>query len=431
MLKAYAQYISASEDTYQRFSPWIRFIAIAGITVHILLHFSNKVLGESEPSILRFTAIGLLSLYFLGHRLDKRNFTEILKRNFLLALIITGPLFLLAGYFLELTQAYPKETILMRRAFEFIAVLGAVLLASTDILIAGILAFCVLAPVAILAITFLAIDPTEINLIWILTATIYISIYLAIIIIARRQNDETRAREIASTAIGSSIAHELRTPLLSIAARAAHLNQLILQSPQIQIDNLTDKKKALNVAELPSAILDEAESASTLIDIFLVSNSVLKIPRNELESFNLDEAIREAIDRFPYKSRVDRSIVEYSTTGSNPIRGSKLILIHVFFNLLKNSFNHLGITEEPSISITVTEAANEFLVSFSDNGSGIPAETIPKIFAPDFSTSTFGSGIGLNFCRDSLATYFGGTISCTSEIGEFTRMDIVLPRDNG
>jgi signal transduction histidine kinase len=62
----------------------------------------------------------------------------------------------------------------------------------------------------------------------------------------------------------------------------------------------------------------------------------------------------------------------------------------------------------------------------SDDGSGIPADLLPRIFEPRFSTTTSGSGLGLAIVR-RLVEGWGGTIDVESEVGRGTRVTIQVP----
>ena len=62
-----------------------------------------------------------------------------------------------------------------------------------------------------------------------------------------------------------------------------------------------------------------------------------------------------------------------------------------------------------------------------DNGAGIPAGVLPRIFEPHFSTRTTGSGLGLAVSRRMIEAW-GGEIAITSEEGKGTRVLIVLVR---
>jgi signal transduction histidine kinase len=65
-----------------------------------------------------------------------------------------------------------------------------------------------------------------------------------------------------------------------------------------------------------------------------------------------------------------------------------------------------------------------------DTGSGIPAQEIPRIFDPFYSTKERGTGLGLAFALQVVQEH-GGTIRCESQVGRGTSFTIRLPAAPG
>ncbi|MGH6960100.1 MAG: sensor histidine kinase [Dongiaceae bacterium] len=81
------------------------------------------------------------------------------------------------------------------------------------------------------------------------------------------------------------------------------------------------------------------------------------------------------------------------------------------------------------LTITLrTETAGPFVrLSVVDNGPGIPADRLPRIFEPLFTTKSFGVGLGLPTVRQIVEQH-GGTIEATSAVDEGATLAICLPR---
>jgi signal transduction histidine kinase len=90
----------------------------------------------------------------------------------------------------------------------------------------------------------------------------------------------------------------------------------------------------------------------------------------------------------------------------------------VVVNLLENARN----AGAAVVRVTVGPA----LIRVEDDGAGIPAELLPRVFEPRFSTTTSGSGLGLAIVR-RLVESWGGRIEVESESGRGTVVTVQLP----
>ena len=68
-------------------------------------------------------------------------------------------------------------------------------------------------------------------------------------------------------------------------------------------------------------------------------------------------------------------------------------MTQVFTNLLKNAVE--AMTGKGEITFDLFDSADQFTISISDNGSGIQAENMDKLFTPFFTTKGLGKGTGL------------------------------------
>ena len=82
----------------------------------------------------------------------------------------------------------------------------------------------------------------------------------------------------------------------------------------------------------------------------------------------------------------------------------------------------------PTLSLATAREDDRIEVRIRDNGNGIPAEVVDKIFNPFFTTKPTdqGTGLGLALSNDIVREH-GGTIRVTSEPGEYTEMIVELP----
>ena len=98
--------------------------------------------------------------------------------------------------------------------------------------------------------------------------------------------------------------------------------------------------------------------------------------------------------------------------------------------VLLNLFENARLANARAVTATVCDAHAEdgapaVQISVTDDGTGIAANVLPRIFEPHFSTRTSGSGLGLAItCR--LVESWGGAVTIESEEGKGTCVRVVL-----
>jgi signal transduction histidine kinase len=106
-------------------------------------------------------------------------------------------------------------------------------------------------------------------------------------------------------------------------------------------------------------------------------------------------------------------------------------LVQIFLNLLLNAAHALAGKSRDAAEITVTvgtDAQGRAIIDISDNGAGIQAADLPRLFDPFFTTRTPGEGLGLGLsvCHQ-IATSLGGRIEVESQVGEGSTFRVLLP----
>jgi two-component system, NtrC family, sensor kinase len=125
-------------------------------------------------------------------------------------------------------------------------------------------------------------------------------------------------------------------------------------------------------------------------------------------------------------------VKQYNNPGR--VRGHAGQINQVFMNLLTNAAQALSQREEARITIETKGGISVgeqdgVEVKISDNGQGIPAEVLPRIWDPFFTTKDVGEGTGLGLSIvHELVERHGGTIECETKLGEGTTFTVRLPR---
>jgi two-component system CAI-1 autoinducer sensor kinase/phosphatase CqsS len=255
-------------------------------------------------------------------------------------------------------------------------------------------------------------------------------------VLTNRNADYTNSQKLkAASAIGAYIAHELRTPLASIGtiARANHrfVDALCAGYAKAVGAGIHEESIPLSkVKELSTSLImmqEEVQYSNTIIDMLLL-NTKEEVARGYSELFTASDAIAEAIRRFPFGNSHERSRVSMDIEHDFSIRGSRLLVIHTLFNLLKNGVYYMQRT--PSGKVTVRTRRDKRLncIEIIDTGPGIPSAIRKRIFDRFFTTTEAGqgAGIGLSFCK-MVMEGIGGEIVCDSKEGEYTTFRLLFP----
>lgn len=240
-------------------------------------------------------------------------------------------------------------------------------------------------------------------------------------------------------AAASNIAHELRTPLLGIKSGVTGLQRympVLFQAYQLAKENnlKVETIRAVHFDSMMavlSRIQAEVESSNTTIDILLMNATLTKSSQVTLVWCSMAKCVDSALDRYPFSSNEERKRIAWDGSNDFEFLGSDTLMIHVYFNFLKNALHAIARAQKGQIEIWLVPGARFNEVHFKDTGSGISALVLPQIFTrfyswSDSSEGEVGTGVGLAFCR-SVVDSFGGNVNCRSILGEFTEFVIMLP----
>lgn len=213
--------------------------------------------------------------------------------------------------------------------------------------------------------------------------------------------------------LAASIAHEVNNPLEAIK------NSLYLLSTG---KSLEQNSRFLDVAR------KETERVSHII------RQMLGFARRsgEVEWVEVNQIIEETLILVEKKMKQTRVEVLRTFDEKLPkVRARADQLRQVFLNLLLNAQQAMEKGGRITITTSVYEQALQPTISvcISDTGRGIPEAEIPRIFEPFFSTRTKGTGLGLWVTQD-IVRHHGGRIEVTSEGGEGTTFNVILPVDS-
>ena len=202
-----------------------------------------------------------------------------------------------------------------------------------------------------------------------------------------------------------NISHELKTPVASILG----YTDTILESPDISEDMKRLFIERTNVqAKRLSALLQDI-SALNRMDYAKDMIAVERVDVSALFADILQETTLAVQRReMSVKNYLPQNII---------VRGNRSLLYSIFRNLIDNAVNYAG--QGTTIEVSATEQQGLWLFTFSDNGIGIPAEHLPRIFERFYridkgrSRDMGGTGLGLAIVKNAVQLH-GGTINVST-----------------
>ena len=229
--------------------------------------------------------------------------------------------------------------------------------------------------------------------------------------------DITREHEVdkMKSELVSTVSHELRTPLSSVLG----FTELLLNKelkPEKQVRYL-------------KTIYKEAKRLTNLI------NDFLDLQRMEsgdqvyrMEKLSMNELIIETAEKFRTQSM--HSVIFVDDASDVTVEGDKERLAQVLMNLIGNAIKFSP--QGGNVTVCMKNNFNALRVSIKDEGIGIPAEDIPKLFSKfqriDNSSrrKIGGTGLGLAICQEIIVKH-DGKIWIESQEGEGTTIHFELP----
>jgi len=180
-----------------------------------------------------------------------------------------------------------------------------------------------------------------------------------------------------------------------------------------------------------SPLLDGAiEGAERTRDIVDGLKRFSAIDRNENVGFNLTEIIERSVHwvtrATPAKFRVNTDL-----PADLPVTGSPSQMQQVIINLIHNAADATDHQAEPLLEVSAQEESGDIVVHFRDNGLGIPADSLDKLFDPFYTTKPVGKGTGLGLSISyGIVERHGGQLSASNLQHGGAEFILRLPRSS-
>jgi signal transduction histidine kinase len=255
----------------------------------------------------------------------------------------------------------------------------------------------------------------------------------------KRKDDELaeiKHKLAGMTLVGATIAHELRTPLLTINLSAQniknYLPDLISTYKKAAEENLQTKIIRKSQLELLSStcedIISETEASNLIINVLLTNLDQQNIDTKAFKKCSIVKCVEESIKRYPFQVD-EKEFIKWNNKTDFSFLGDELLTVHILFNLLKNAIYYIRAAHKGDIHINLELGEKYNKLYFRDTGSGISPDILPKIFDLFFTKTYHGYGVGLAFCKMVMEIY-KGKIECRSIEGKYSEFILSFPKIN-
>jgi len=220
-------------------------------------------------------------------------------------------------------------------------------------------------------------------------------------------------RESAWREMAKQVAHEIKNPLTPLKLGVQLLEKSWKEN---------DPNFALKFERFYKSFVEQIDSLATIASEF---SNFAKMPDTKLEELLLIPIIEQSRNVFTNTKNAEIYISNL-TNREIRVNGDKDQLLRSFNNLMKNAIEAASGAEKCLIYIKITNDSDYAWIEIDDNGKGIDPELQDKIFVPNFTTKSSGTGLGLAFVKQAIENA-GGTIDFKSVTDAGTTFYLSFP----
>jgi two-component system NtrC family sensor kinase len=242
-----------------------------------------------------------------------------------------------------------------------------------------------------------------------------------------RRRMVTQARLAAVGELAAGLAHEINNPLAFVRSNLALLGQHV--KSLTNAENRTADEQAAVALESHEIIDESLRGVDRAADVVQGVRRFTDAGQPRREVSDLNALMEDALAMLRPQARSSAVSIEFHPAELPPLPCSPQDLRQVFLNLLVNAADAVG--EKGRVVVTTKHADSETIVEISDDGCGIPPETVERIFDPFFTTKEVGEGTGLGLAIAwHIVEAHAGHIEVESTPGVGTTFSLRLPVDS-
>lgn len=219
--------------------------------------------------------------------------------------------------------------------------------------------------------------------------------------------------------LAAGIAHEINNPVAIMVEEAGWVEDLLEEEEFQEGENLNEFKRALKQINTQGKRCKE------------ITHKLLSFARktdSRTQDVQLNELMEELVALSAQRAKYANVVINTDFQEDLPtVRVSQSELQQVFLNLINNALDAME-KEGGEVKITSQLKDQNIIIGVDDNGHGIAAANLPRIFDPFYTTKPVGkgTGLGLSICY-GIIKKLGGGIEVRSTKGEGTKFRVRIP----
>lgn len=219
-------------------------------------------------------------------------------------------------------------------------------------------------------------------------------------------------REGAWREMAKQIAHEIKNPLTPMKLSMQYLQKSIEQNaPNV-------KELTANVA---NTLVEQIDHLSQIASEF---SQFANIENSKMEIVNVNDVLKNVLHLYSANDKLE--LITSLLNEDINIEADKTHINRVFTNLLQNALQSVDEDQKAVVHIDEILEDGHIIIIIRDNGLGIEESIQSKIFTPNFTTKTSGTGLGLAMCK-RMVEQVKGEIWFDTIPGEGTAFYIKFP----
>lgn len=219
-------------------------------------------------------------------------------------------------------------------------------------------------------------------------------------------------KELAWREMAKQVAHEIKNPLTPMKLNLQLLERAFQGDPE--------QGKAM-FRRVSASLIEQIDNLAHIASEF---SNFAKMPQAQNERLHLNALVGSVCELFRDMQNADMQVTILQEDVF--VWVDKNQLMRVLNNLIKNAEQAIPDTRRGLIEVSLSRSDNSVHLAVKDNGSGISADMIDKVFLPNFTTKSSGMGLGLAMSK-SIVEAADGRIWFETETGVGTTFYLDFP----